>query len=175
MFKAIITNAVISKGYNGAEALRFSENNSAVQFKIGERVYDSKAEGKAKYIDIGVKAFGALSERIFKMNFKEGSYINLVGRLDEEKWEDNGQQHKRLVVIADEIEYTYNGGVKSNSNDANSAAPEPNNSNAPQQKPETQTNTSQPTQKQDEKTGTPDGFTGFESFGNENPFFPNEN
>lgn len=37
MFKVIATDVVISKGYDGAPALKFSENGESVRFRIGKR------------------------------------------------------------------------------------------------------------------------------------------
>ena len=37
MFKVIATEVVISKGFEGAPALRFSENGDSVRFRIGKR------------------------------------------------------------------------------------------------------------------------------------------
>ena len=40
------------------------------------------------------------------MQLKEGSFINLRGRLDEEVWTDkNGGTRKSVVIIAEDIEY----------------------------------------------------------------------
>ena len=38
MFKVIATDVVISKGYDGAPALKFSENGESVRFRIGKKV-----------------------------------------------------------------------------------------------------------------------------------------
>ena len=125
MFKAIVTGAVISKGFDGAPAFRISENGGPVQFKIGKSVYDKNAENNKRYINIAVKAFGAVGERIGTMKLKEGSYINICGRLDEDVWEDNGQKKSRFVIIADEIEFSGgngNGNGTKNESSAPSAA-----------------------------------------------------
>ena len=186
MFRAIVTNAIISKGFDGADALRFStsENSSSVQFKFGHRVYDSRAEGNHRYINMAAKAFGPVCERIKKMKLKEGSYVNLEGRIDEEKWEEDSQKRSRIVIIIDEIEFASNGNGKDNSNGnsngidngktGNSIKPATQNCQGtvaqnPQQPspPQQKQQGSQPPQ-----TGTPPGFGGFESFGNGNPFFP---
>ena len=107
MFKVIVTNAVISKGYNGAPALRFSENGENVRFRFGKKVYDPRAENNTKWINMSAKAFDLVCERIKKMQLKEGSFVNLSGRIDEDVWEDTATRERKnaLVVILDEIEY----------------------------------------------------------------------
>ena len=49
MFKVIATDVVISKGYDGAPALRFSENGESVRFRIGKKVYDTRAENNTRW------------------------------------------------------------------------------------------------------------------------------
>lgn len=109
MFKAYVTNAVISKGFDGAPALKFSEKGNAVRFRIGQKIYDSNAEGNCRWMNFSVKAFGSLCERIEKMKLKEGSFINLSARLDEERWtdKDSGKEKSNHVLILDDIEYAY--------------------------------------------------------------------
>ena len=162
MNKITITNVVISKGYKDNPALRFNENKTSVQFKIGERVYDKKAPNNHRFINYAVKAFSPLSERIEKMQLKEGSRINISGRMDEENWEDNGQKYSRYVIIADDIEYASSDTNKSNgsgtnNNGADSASPAQNGNgqNASGDNPE-----------------NPSGFSGYESYGEENIFYP---
>ena len=145
MFKAIVTEAVISKGYDGAPAFRFSENGDSVRFRFGKKVYDSKAENNTRWVNMAVKAFGPACERIKKMQLKEGSLVNLIGRLDEETWEDQTSRETKsqTIIILDEIEYSSGGGsrVKDDQNqqpaNAGSApAPAANTAqNAPQNSP----------------------------------------
>jgi single-stranded DNA-binding protein len=137
MNKIIITSVVISKGFDNQPALRFSENRDSVRFKVGEKVYDKRAKDNHRWINLGVKAFGQLAQRIDKMNLKEGSYVNLSGRLDEDVWDDNGTTRRATVVILDDIEFCYSGGNGKSQKDNDAAAP----------------------------SEASDGFTGFESFG----------
>lgn len=95
MFKVIATDVVISKGYDGAPALRFSENGESVRFRIGKKVYDTRAENNTRWVNLSVKAFGPVCERIKKMQLKESSFINILGRLDEDVWEDSTTHEKR--------------------------------------------------------------------------------
>ena len=174
MNKIIFTDVTISKGYKDVPALRFNENKTAVRFKIGQRIYDKNAKDNHRYINIAVKAFSPLSERIEKMLLKEGSRINLFGRLDEETWEDKekGQQVSQFVIIADEIEYASNSSDsnKSNGNNSNGADSVPQTQNGNEQNTasaQTQQNSSE------ENTEQPANFTGFQNFntGGENVFF----
>lgn len=118
MFKTFATNVVVSKGYEGAAALRYSENGESVRFRIGQKVYDSREEGNYRWLNISVKAFGAVCERIRKMKLKEGSFVNLAARLDEEKWTDQETQKERSqhVLIVEDIEYAYVGKSGENQN-----------------------------------------------------------
>ena len=156
MFKVFATEAVISKGYDGAPALRFSENGESVRFRIGMKVYDSKAENNARWINISVKAFKGLCERIKKMQLKDGSRINLIGRLDEDTWEDKTthEQKSVMVIILDEVEYCFTGTGEKKSEDGPKATAVPQEQASP-------ANAGNP----------PDGFTGFEPFGGGDSFF----
>lgn len=114
MLKVFATDVVVSKGYDNAPALKFGEKGESVRFRIGKKVYDARAEGNNRWINISVKAFGTLSERIKKMKIKEGSLLNLIGRLDEDTWTDSGtgEVKKAPVIILDEVEYASGGGKK---------------------------------------------------------------
>ena len=172
MFKTIITGAIISKGYGEAPALKFSDNKNAVNFKIGYRVYDTKAKDNYRYINMAVKAFGSVCERIEKMQLKESSHINIMGRLDEDQWEEDGQKFSRYVIIAEEIEYASSDSGKSNGNGNGKSAGNTNNagSAAPAQNGQGQQAVAAP--QQGGQTGMPSGFTGYENVGENNPFFP---
>ena len=108
MLKTIITDAIVSPGYEGAPALKFSEKGDAARFRIGKKVYDPKEEDNHRWINLSVKAFGSLCQRLEKMKLKEGSFVNLSGRLDEDTWEDKrtGEKHSAMVIVLDEIEYS---------------------------------------------------------------------
>jgi single-stranded DNA-binding protein len=160
MIKVIVTGAVISKGYEDAPALRFNEteNGKSVRFKVGVKVYDKKAESKSRWFNIGVKAFGGLSERIKNMKLDSGSFVNLIGKLDEDQWTDQstGENRSAMVIIVEDIEYSGGGGEKNgkqNGGSSGQASGSPASNGAP------------PPQ---------GGFTGFESFGGGNSYFPEE-
>lgn len=150
MLKAIITGAVISQGYEKSPAIKFSEKGDAVRFRIGKKVYDPKEEDNHRWINLPVKAFGSLCGRVKKMKLQAGSYINLLGRLDEEEWTDKaGEKHTTMVLILDEIEYCSGGGQKKEPAEED---PQPITSSEPSQE-------------------GPSTFTGYVGFGGANPFF----
>ncbi len=120
MLKIIITDASVSKGYEDNPALRFfnGEGGSgpSVYFRIGKRVYDSRCEENHRWINLNVKAFGDVCERIRKMKLKPGSFVNLIGRYDEEVKEDKDtkETHRYPVVIVEDIEFCYSGSGQKN-------------------------------------------------------------
>lgn len=160
MFKVIATDVVISKGYDNAPALKFSEYGESVRFRIGKKVYDTRAENNARWVNLSVKAFGAVCERIKKMQLKESSFVNILGRLDEDVWEDSTTHEKKsaMVIIVDEIEFcAFGSGKQTKSSDGDGESNK-------QQAPATQAepaNTSE----------MPGNFSGFEPFGGANSFF----
>jgi single-stranded DNA-binding protein len=159
MIKVIVTGAVISKGYENAPALRFNEteNGKSVRFKVGVKVFDKRAEYNHRWFNIGVKAFGGLSDRIKNMKLDSGSFINFIGKLDEEQWKDQntGETRSAMVVIVEDIEYSGGGEKtgKQNGGSSGQASGSPASNGAP------------PPQ---------GGFTGFESFGGSNNYFSEE-
>ena len=157
MLMFFASDVVVSKGYQNAPALKFSEKGDFVRFRVGQKVYDPRAEENHRWINITVKSFDpALIDRIRKMGLKEGSFISLSGRYDEDVWEDSTTHEKRsaMVVILDEIEYCSSGGGKQKTEEAGeqpraAAAPAKSASNGE----------------------LPGNFTGFEPFGGVNSFF----
>ena len=181
MLKMIITEAVVSKGYNNDPAIRYFDSENSGQlatFRVGKRVYDSKADKNHRWLNFNVKAFGDMSERIKRMKLKEGSYINIVARYDEETWEtkDTHEARTGVVLYLDEIEYASSGnGQKNGQASSGGTAPQdggipaaqnggPAYQNQPQGQPVPQ---GQPA-----PDPMPGGFTGYEGFGGSgNPFF----
>ena len=125
MFKVIATDVVISKGFDNAPALRFSEKGDSVRFRIGKKVYDTRAENNTRWFNVSVKAFGDVCERIKKMQLKEGSFVHLTGRLDEESWTDQStnESKSQTVIILDEIEYASGGSKPTDSQQQPPVAP----------------------------------------------------
>ncbi len=157
MLEVIATSAVVSRGYDGAAALRFSEKGDAVRFRIGKKVYDTRAENNTRWINLSVKAFGDICERIKKMQLKEGSFINFRGRLDEDVWTDQqtGESKSAMVVVLDDIEYA--GGKPKENQESNKQqnGTAPNTGAAAPAQPAAQSAAGQ----------APNGFTGYEPFG----------
>ena len=125
MFKVIATDVVISKGFDNAPALRFSEKGDSVRFRIGKKVYDTRAENNTRWFNVSVKAFGDVCERIKKMQLKEGSFVHLTGRLDDESWTDQStnESKSQTVIILDEIEYASGGSKPKDSQQQSQVAP----------------------------------------------------
>lgn len=176
MLKMIITEAVVSKGYDGAPAIRFYDGDGSSQianFRVGKRVYDSKADNNHRWLNFNVKAFGDVCERIKRMKLKEGSYINLTARYDEETWEtkDTHETRTGAVLYLEEIEFAGGGnGQKNGQSSAGGTAPQ-STGGYPAAQPQGQPGypQGQPPQSAEPMPGN---FTGFEGFaGGENPFF----
>lgn len=170
MLKLIITEAVVSKGYDGAPPIRFYDGDGGSQianFRLGKRVYDSKAENNHRWLNFNVKAFGDVCERIKRMKLKEGSCINVIARYDEETWEVKETHESRtgVVLYLDEIEYAGSG--QKNGQSGSGGAAQNGGAPAPQGRQSRQEQASPPADPM------PGGFTGFEGFagGSENPFF----
>ena len=68
MLKVFATQVVISRGYDGAAAIKFSEKGDAVRFRIGKKVYDPNAENNARWVNMAVKGFGPICERSSRMD-----------------------------------------------------------------------------------------------------------
>lgn len=181
MFKTFATNVVVSKGYEGAAALRFSENGESVRFRIGQKVYDSRVEGNYRWLNISVKAFGTVCERIKKMKLKEGSFVNLTARLDEEKWIDDESKKEKSqhVLIIEDIEYAYVGKSSENQSQGQNQAAGQYQQAAPAgvtpvnqgQAPTANPAATQPMpEPQAANPIESDGFMGFEAFGGNNLF-----
>lgn len=116
MFKGILTDVFVCKGYEDNPALKFSgQGDTCVQFRVGEKVYDANAENKSRWVNHSVKAFGSVCERIKAMKLKEGSHVNLFGRVVEDVWTDEKTKEKKSArfLVLDDIEYVTGGGKKS--------------------------------------------------------------
>ena len=176
MLKMIITEAVVSKGYNNDPAIRYFDSENSGQlatFRVGKRVYDSKADKNHRWLNFNVKAFGDMSERIKRMKLKEGSYINIVARYDEETWEtkDTHETRTGAVLYLEEIEFAGGGnGQKNGQSSAGGTVPQSTGGYpAPQPQGQPGYPQGQPPQSAEPMPGN---FTGFEGFaGGENPFF----
>ena len=86
------------------------------------------------------------------MQLKEGSFINIIGRLDEDSWTDQntGETKSMIVIILDEVEYAGSAKPKDGSSAPNTTG-NAGNANAP----------AAPAQ----NPAASDNFTGYENFG----------
>lgn len=163
MIKMTITNAVVSKGYNGAAAVQFTANGESkfVRFRVGATVYDKNAENNRRYVNMSVKAFNGMATRIESMKLDAGKYVNITGRYDEDSWEDSTTHEKKSapILIVDEIEYCFGGTAGTNRQSDEGGAPTPVGSGDAPAAP---------------SGGQQQNFTGFEGFGGSNPYFPDK-
>lgn len=165
MLKIFASNVVVSKGYQNAPALKFSEKGDFVRFRVGQKVYDPRAEDNHRWINLTVKCFDAsLVDRIRKMGLKEGSFISLSGRYDEDVWEDEESHEKRSmpVIILDELEFSGGGKRSGDGQNANSSKGAPSAAPAP---------AAAPAAGFQGGYQMPGNFTGYEGFGGGNNFF----
>ena len=164
MLKFFASNVVVSKGYQNSPAVKFSEKGDFVRFRVGQKVYDPRAEDNHRWVNLTVKCFdAALVDRIRKMGLKEGSFITLSGRYDEDVWEDEETKEKRSMpcIILDELEFSGSGGGKKSGDGQNgSTAPNANNT-AP----------AAPAAAPQEGQQMPGNFAGYEGFGGGNNYF----
>lgn len=161
MLKFFASNVVVSKGYQNSPAVKFSEKGDFVRFRVGQKVYDPRADDNHRWINLTIKCFdAALVDRIRKMGLKEGSFISLSGRYDEDVWEDEESKEKRSMpcIILDELEFSGGGSGKKSEN-GNSASQ--NTTPAP----------ATPAVTPQEGQQMPGNFTGYEGFGGGNNFF----
>ena len=157
MILQLITDAVISKGYNGAPAFHTSADGNMLGFKVGCKVFDKKADNETRWININVNAFDDVAQRIQKMNLKEGSHINLFGSFDMKPWinRETGEVKTWPTVRAIAIEYASSVTVRT-------SAPEEPNHDAEQADYDLLPPEQLP------------GFTGYAPFGSINTFFRQE-
>lgn len=156
MIKITLTDAVISKGYNGAPAFYNSDDGGIISFKVGKKVYDKKAENQTRWLNFNVNAFDDVAGRVRKMNLKEGSHINLTGDFDMKPWvnRSTGEITTWPTIKLTEIEY----------------ASLPSRSEPQQQTQSTAAAAETPGQELD-KPEQLSGFTGYEHFGSTNPYY----
>lgn len=111
MIQTTITNAVVSKGYNGAPpVIYFDEGNVAV-FRVGIKQYDKNAEDKTHWVNIEARASGVMAKRIEKMQIKEGTHVSLCGKMIETEWENKktNRMEKSFVIHLSDIEFVNSG------------------------------------------------------------------
>ena len=57
MLMFFASDVVVSKGYQNAPALKFSEKGDFVRFRVGQKIYDPRAEDNHRWINITIKSF----------------------------------------------------------------------------------------------------------------------
>lgn len=187
MMKIFISDAIVSKGYDGAPAIRFFSGENGGEFavfQIGKRKYDSREENNHRWVNLKVKAFGDICERIKKMKLKEGSTVSLTGDYDEERWQDKttGEMRSAPVISLDDIRFSYSGSQKKEQNGSaqeTSGQGQPSyltpgtaTKGYPGMDPQVPYGSPAP-QQETPVDPMPGNFTGFENFsGAGNPYFP---
>ena len=164
MLKFFASNVVVSKGYQNSPAVKFSEKGDFVRFRVGQKVYDPRAEDNHRWVNMTIKCFDAsLVDRIRKMGLKEGSFISLSGRYDEDVWEDEESKEKRSMpcIILDELEFSGGGNGKKSGDSQNGSSGSHNTNSAP----------AAPAAAPQEGQQMPGNFAGYEGFGGGNNFF----
>ena len=112
---------VVSKGFDGAEAVKFNESGSLASFRCGFSRYDKRAEGNKRWENVQCKAFGEVAQRVKGMKLSAKARINISGTFDFDSWEKDGKTQKAPVFIVEDIEYA-NSLPKGEKNDAAPAA-----------------------------------------------------
>lgn len=156
MLSITITDAVISKGYNGAPAFYSSDDGRIFSFKVGTKVYDKKAENQTRWLNFNVNAFDDVAGRVRKMNLKEGSHINLAGDFDMKPWVNRttGEVTTWPTIKLSVIEYATPPSRSEPQQQAQATAAAAETSGQELPRPEQLSN-----------------FTGYEHFGSANPYY----
>lgn len=99
----------------GQPAVEFGKNEnkkSWARLRIGTPHYDSKSENKTHWMNLSVKAYGAVADRMKNMNLRAGQYIHIFGMLQEDHWPDSeveGKEHYRPYIYVTGVDYTVSG------------------------------------------------------------------
>ena len=154
MMLQLITDAVISRGYDGTPALYVSEDGQFLSFRVGHRIYDTRAQNNTRWINFNVNVTGELIERVRKMNLKEGSHINVVGTFDMRPNvnRDTGEVTTWPTIKAMSIEFA--SGYKPRQE--------------PAERPQPQAQEGKPATQSEEL----ENFVGYVPFGSDNPYYP---
>ena len=109
MVKTFVTNGVVSKGYDGAEAIRVNEGKTVATFQVGVSKYDKRAEGNRRWVNFQCKVVGERNvANLLAMKVGANAHNNISGELDVESWTNKeGKTMKTTVIIVDNngIEY----------------------------------------------------------------------
>lgn len=105
MSSAIIHLSNVTVGRDGES--RYTPNGTmvldfSVAHNFGKKKQDGEWENFANWYR--VKVFGAQAERATNNGILKGDRLNIVGELQVEEWEKDGQKRYGLVVIAMKVE-----------------------------------------------------------------------
>jgi len=108
-----VNTAVIAGNLTRDAELKYTKNSTAIcEFAVA--CNDSRKNESGEYEDspsfFDVTLFGKRAEGISKY-LKKGQSVVVQGRLEQQRWEKDGQKRSKVVIIANEIELT--GGKKS--------------------------------------------------------------
>lgn len=87
MLKVFATQVVVSRGYDGAAAIKFSEKGDAVRFRIGKKVYDPIRKQMDLFLDTQKTLLGliALEKEKAKHSAPANRVKELHDKLDQKK------------------------------------------------------------------------------------------
>lgn len=153
MMLQIVTDAVVSRGYDGAPAIYTSEDGQFISFRVGHKVYDTRAPNNTRWVNLNVNITGDLIPKIQKMNLKEGSHINIFGNFDMRPNvnRENGEITTWPTIKASHIEFA-------------ASRPKQEPAKPLRQNAEPANATSEPEQ--------PADFLGYMPFGEDTPYYP---
>ena len=112
--------ALVSKGYENSEALKFSETGESVCFRVSIPHYDANAEDKTYWENATLKAYGSVCEEIKRLGVKAGSWISFVGKKIIGTFPDNetGEIKKKIFIKVLDVSYASSGnGRRANSDE----------------------------------------------------------
>ena len=112
--------AVVCKGYDNTEALKFSETGESVCFRVSIPHYDANAEDKTFWENATLKAYGSVCEEIKRLDLKAGSCISYMGKKIVGTFpdRDSGEIKKKIFIKVLDVNYAFSGnGKKSSSGD----------------------------------------------------------
>ncbi len=112
MVKVFGANAIVGKNGSDDEnpVQEFSEGKIA-SIRVGYTVFDPTMEGEKRWVNVTLKAFGTMAERLKNMKLRRGSNVCFSGELDISEWEKDGVKKSAPVIVLADIRYQ-NGGSK---------------------------------------------------------------
>lgn len=95
-------NKVVISGNIGSSELRKTANGLAIlSFSVAVDEYRKDAENYTSWI--GCTLFGTRAEKL-EFILTKGTKVSVGGRLHQQRWESDGQNHSRIEIIVDELE-----------------------------------------------------------------------